>query len=172
MYESKVMKENQWMIGKMSSQWLREGMEEGLSRGPYGMGCTDFDIYIFPGDLKRPKFWFWAGTKISRAENWSSQVSSMHLCLWRRLPKIICVHMFEKWAYVRNLRCTCQLVSAANSWRVVWKDDQVCAVVTLACLHPALWQQPVTDTWIWLGNFYSFPEFLSLLLTKKNVFIL
>lgn len=155
------------MIWKMSSQWLREKMEEGMWRGACGMGCIDFDTYIFLGDLKRPEFWFWAGKKSSRTEKWNSQVSSTHFCLWGLL-RIICVYTFEKWEYVRNLRCTCQLMNAASSWRVLWKDHQLFAVVTLAHLHPVLWQQPFTDTWIWVETFYSSPELLSLLLTKNN----
>lgn len=53
------------MTGQMSSQWLREKMEEGMCRGACGMGCTDFDTCIFPGDLKRPEFWVWAGKESS-----------------------------------------------------------------------------------------------------------
>lgn len=138
-----------------------------MCRRECGMGHTDFDPYIFPGDLKRIKFWFWAGKKSSRAEKWNSQVSRTHLCLWRRLPKIICVYTFEKWDYVRNLRCTCQLVNTASSWTEGWKDHQGFAVATLAHLQPVLWQQSLTDTWIWVETFYSSPELLSLLLTKK-----
>lgn len=157
-----------WVIGKMSSQWLRVKMEEGISRGVCVMGCTDFDTYIFPGHVKRPELWVWTGKKSSRAKQRNSQVSSIQLCSGRRLPKIVCVYVFEKWNYVRNLRHICQLVNAASSCRVVWKDHQIFVIVTLAHLHPVLWQQPATDTWIWVENSYISPGLLSLLLTKKN----
>lgn len=61
----------------MSSQSLREKMVECTGRKE----CTDFNIYIFPGDMKRPEFWVWAGMKDSRKEKWNSQISNILMCV-------------------------------------------------------------------------------------------
>lgn len=140
------------------------------------VGLYWFHTCIFPEDVKRLEFWVWAGMKGTRVENWNSEVSNTLVCVQhtthtsRLLREItgnfLCVHSLEM-GLCEKPEVHSQLVIVASSWRVVWKDHQVFAVVTLAWLHPALWQQLVTDTGTQVEGFFSSPELPSLLLTKK-----
>lgn len=94
-----------WWIRKMSSQSLREKMVECTGKGVCGLGCTDFNIYILPRDMKRPEFWVWAGMKGSREEKSNFQISNTLMCvqhtthtfmLMREITgNYLCVHSLE-----------------------------------------------------------------------------
>lgn len=155
------------MTGKMSSQWLREKMEEGMRRGACGMGRVGFDTCIFPGDLKRPEFWVWAGKKSSEQRSkilrspayiYVYERDYLKLFVCTRLKKMRLCEKSEM--HLPGGEC-CQLQESSL------KISPAICIVTLARLHPVLWWQSVTDTWIWVETFYSFPELLSSTSYKK-----